>query len=212
MKKFGIYCSGGAGRIIKFYEDDVRKNKYKPAFIYYDGTDKIVKEKLTKFKPDSTHLITLDETEVIVKEINQKVSNDLNYWMKKLKIDYLFCFGNRVLKKPLIIDYKMRIINFHPSLLPAFPGLKAIDQALKSSVQILGNTAHFIDEGIDTGPILLQTVTSRRNYKNYDDVLDLQIPMLQKIWNWLQNDEIEILDGKVNFKNVINHNQIFYSV
>lgn len=211
MKKFGIYCSGGAGRIIKFYQDDVRKNKYKPVFIYYDGTDNVVKEKLAKFKPDLTHLITLDETEVIAKEINQKVSNDLFYWMKKLKVDYLFCFGRRILKDPLNSDYKMKIINFHPSLLPAFPGLKAIDQALNSSVQILGNTAHFIDEGIDTGPILLQTVISRRNYNNYDDVLDLQIPMLQKIWNWLGNDEIEISDGKIKFNNEINHNQIFYS-
>ncbi len=49
-----------------------------------------------------------------------------------------------------------RIINVHPSLLPAFPGVGAIDQALEYGVKVMGVTVHFVDEGVDTGAIILQ--------------------------------------------------------
>ena len=49
-----------------------------------------------------------------------------------------------------------RLVNVHPSLLPAFPGLRAIDQALDYGVKVFGVTVHLVDEGIDTGPILAQ--------------------------------------------------------
>ena len=50
----------------------------------------------------------------------------------------------------------MRILNIHPSLLPAFPGLAAQRQALEYGVRVAGATVHFVDEGVDTGPIVLQ--------------------------------------------------------
>jgi phosphoribosylglycinamide formyltransferase 1 len=49
-----------------------------------------------------------------------------------------------------------RVINVHPALLPAFPGLRAIEQALDYGVKVFGVTVHFVDEGIDSGPIILQ--------------------------------------------------------
>ena len=49
-----------------------------------------------------------------------------------------------------------RVINVHPALLPAFPGIGAIEQALAYGVKVFGVTVHFVDEGVDTGPIILQ--------------------------------------------------------
>lgn len=62
----------------------------------------------------------------------------------------------RMIKSGLLQAYRYRIVNIHPSLLPAFPGLEAWKQALEYGVKITGCTVHFVDEGMDTGPIILQ--------------------------------------------------------
>ena len=62
----------------------------------------------------------------------------------------------RVAKAPLLHAFPGRIMNVHPSLLPAFPGLRAWEQALKHGVKVTGCTVHFVDESVDSGPIVLQ--------------------------------------------------------
>ena len=64
----------------------------------------------------------------------------------------------RVLKKTFLQSFPQRIINIHPSLLPAFPGLEAWKQAIEYGVRFSGCTVHFVEEGVDTGPIILQAV------------------------------------------------------
>ena len=63
----------------------------------------------------------------------------------------------RLLKSPLLEAFPRRIINIHPSLLPAFPGLEAWKQALEAGVPTAGCTVHFVDGGMDTGEILAQS-------------------------------------------------------
>jgi phosphoribosylglycinamide formyltransferase-1 len=62
----------------------------------------------------------------------------------------------RLLSAHFIREFPERILNIHPSLLPAFPGLDAQYQALRHGVKISGCTVHFVDEGLDAGPIILQ--------------------------------------------------------
>jgi phosphoribosylglycinamide formyltransferase-1 len=62
----------------------------------------------------------------------------------------------RVLSAELVRHYRSRILNVHPALLPAFRGLDAQRQALQHGVKVAGATVHFVDEGVDTGPIVLQ--------------------------------------------------------
>jgi phosphoribosylglycinamide formyltransferase-1 len=62
----------------------------------------------------------------------------------------------RILKGPVLEEYSGNVMNIHPSLLPAFPGLHAQRQALEYGVKVAGCTVHYVDKGIDTGPIILQ--------------------------------------------------------
>ncbi len=62
----------------------------------------------------------------------------------------------RVLSPALVSRHANRILNIHPSLLPAFPGAHAVDQALQHGVKVTGVTVHFVDEKVDHGPIIAQ--------------------------------------------------------
>jgi phosphoribosylglycinamide formyltransferase-1 len=62
----------------------------------------------------------------------------------------------RIMSQEFVRHYSMRIMNIHPALLPAFPGLHAQKQALEYGVKVTGCTVHFVDEGMDSGPIILQ--------------------------------------------------------
>ena len=62
----------------------------------------------------------------------------------------------QLLSPSFVERFRNRIINVHPALLPSFPGLDAVGQALEHGVRITGVTVHFVDEGVDSGPIILQ--------------------------------------------------------
>ncbi|MGQ0605718.1 MAG: phosphoribosylglycinamide formyltransferase [Candidatus Nitrosotenuis sp.] len=64
----------------------------------------------------------------------------------------------RIISPEFIAKYKNRILNIHPAILPSFPGLHAQKQALDYGVKYSGCTVHFVDSGVDTGPIILQEI------------------------------------------------------
>lgn len=77
--------------------------------------------------------------------------------LAKRKIDLVVLAGYMKIVSPeLISRYRNRIMNIHPALLPAFPGLHGQKQAFEYGVKVAGATVHFVDEGLDTGPIILQ--------------------------------------------------------
>ena len=69
----------------------------------------------------------------------------------------------RILGAAFVRTWAGRLMNIHPSLLPAFPGLHAQRQALEYGARVAGATVHFVDEGVDTGPIILQSCVSVRD-------------------------------------------------
>ncbi len=74
----------------------------------------------------------------------------------------------RILSPGFLREYKGRVLNIHPALLPAFPGLHAQKQALEYGVKVSGCTVHIVDEGVDTGPILLQRAVNVRTGDSED--------------------------------------------
>jgi phosphoribosylglycinamide formyltransferase-1 len=78
-------------------------------------------------------------------------------WVEAHRADLVVLAGYmQLLSEPFVARFSGRIVNVHPALLPAFPGLDAIGQALAAGVQETGVTVHFVDEGVDTGPTILQ--------------------------------------------------------
>jgi len=85
--------------------------------------------------------------------------SEIVHRLQALDIDVVVLAGYMRLVGPVMLAaYKLRLVNIHPALLPAFTGLHAQRQALDYGVKVSGCTVHFVDEGMDTGPIILQVV------------------------------------------------------
>jgi phosphoribosylglycinamide formyltransferase 1 len=81
----------------------------------------------------------------------------LGDWLEQRGVELVVLAGFMELLGPdFIRRFSGRLVNVHPSLLPAFPGVRAIEQAVEHGVKVTGVTVHFVDEGLDSGPIILQ--------------------------------------------------------
>jgi len=100
------------------------------------------------------------ETGVFTKERHgDRLTRDLAMadWIDSLGADLVVLAGYMQLVSPEFVGrFRGRIVNVHPALLPSFPGLDAIGQAIEHGVRVTGVTVHFVDEGTDTGPVILQ--------------------------------------------------------
>jgi len=78
-------------------------------------------------------------------------------WLAEREVDLIVLAGYMELLSPEFVRrFRNRVVNVHPALLPSFPGLDAVGQALEHGVRVTGVTVHFVDEGVDSGPIILQ--------------------------------------------------------
>ena len=78
-------------------------------------------------------------------------------WLEEHAVEVVVLAGYmHLLTKPFLDRFPERIVNVHPSLLPDFPGARAVEDALAANVETTGVTVHLVDEGLDTGPVLAQ--------------------------------------------------------
>jgi phosphoribosylglycinamide formyltransferase-1 len=78
-------------------------------------------------------------------------------WLEEHGVDLVVLAGfMHLLTEPFLRRFPERIVNVHPSLLPAFPGAHAIDDAIAAGVATTGVTVHLVDEGLDSGPVIVQ--------------------------------------------------------
>jgi phosphoribosylglycinamide formyltransferase-1 len=97
-------------------------------------------------------------------EYDKKIINELEKNGVTAK-NGLVCLAGfmRIISPYFIKKYKNRILNIHPALLPAYPGLNAQKQAIQNGAKFSGCTVHFVDEGVDSGPIIIQSVVKVTN-------------------------------------------------
>jgi phosphoribosylglycinamide formyltransferase-1 len=82
-----------------------------------------------------------------------------------------------LLTPDFLARFPQRVINVHPALLPAFPGVRAIEKALEYGVKVFGVTVHFVDEGVDTGPVIAQRAIELPDATTADEVHDALRPL-----------------------------------
>ncbi len=93
-------------------------------------------------------------------------------WIAGHDVQLVVLAGYMQLLTPAFLGrFPLAVINVHPALLPAFPGLDAVGQALAHGVKVFGVTVHFVDDGVDTGPIVLQRALELPHARTPDDVL-----------------------------------------
>jgi phosphoribosylglycinamide formyltransferase-1 len=95
-------------------------------------------------------------------------------WLAERDVELVVLAGYMaLLTSPLLRRFEGRVVNIHPSLLPAFPGIRAIEQALAYGVKVFGVTVHFVEDdgGVDAGPVLLQRAIELPDADDPDDVL-----------------------------------------
>jgi len=195
---FAFYVSGKASRLNNILTGENKKLLKSTKLVFSD-------DKSNFYIQDSLKANNIDYYLKDYSSITEKTSKSLylsNIMLQKFidyEIDYCFCFGDHLLKGDILIKYKNRIINFHPSILPLNPGRKSIDQAIIKKEFLLGNTAHFINDGVDTGPIIMQNIVSSKKYElfGYEGILKYQIPMLYQIYEWLIAGKIKITNELV---------------
>ena len=118
--------------------------------------------------------------------------------LKEYSIDLICLAGYmRILGEEVIQTFEKKIINIHPSLLPAFPGLNAQKQAIEHGVKFSGCTVHFVDLGVDSGPIILQTVVP---VYDKDDEKSLSKRILEQEHHLYPKAIKMIKESKVNLK------------
>ena len=127
--------------------------------------------------------------------------------LKEFSIDLICLAGYmRILGEEIIQTFEKKIINIHPSLLPAFPGLNAQKQAINHGVKFSGCTVHFVDSGVDSGPIILQTVVPV--YDNDDEkslskrILEQEHYLYPKAIKMIQENKIRLNGRTVTSKTI----------
>jgi len=138
---------------------------------------------------------------------NKEYDKALVLKLKEFSIDLICLAGYmRILGEEVIQTFEKKIINIHPSLLPAFPGLNAQKQAINHGVKFSGCTVHFVDSGVDSGPIILQTVVPV--YDNDDEkslskrILEQEHYLYPKAIKMIQENKIR-LNGKTVTSKII---------
>lgn len=152
MLTIGVLASG-RGSNFQSIIDNIESGfiNAKIALLITDKPDAYALERAKNHKIESLVILPKDFPDK--DSFYSRIADDL----EKMGVDLVILAGfMRVVGKPLIERYPNRIMNIHPALLPSFPGLHGHKDAIDYGVKISGCTVHFVDEGVDTGPIIIQ--------------------------------------------------------
>lgn len=118
------------------------------------GSDKVGAPALERARTSGVETASFPHEGYVDREARDAAMGD---WIEGRGADLVVLAGYmQLLSAPFVARFRNRIVNIHPALLPRFPGLDAIGQALEAGVETTGVTVHYVDEGVDTGPVIVQ--------------------------------------------------------
>jgi phosphoribosylglycinamide formyltransferase 1 len=131
------------------------------------GSDKPDAMALERARQASVETAVFPTAEYADREARDRVLGD---WIEGCEPDLVVLAGYMQLLSPeFVARFRNRVINVHPALLPAFPGIDAVQQAIDHGSKITGVTVHFVDEGVDSGPIILQRPVPVAPSRDWDE-------------------------------------------
>ncbi|WP_404408230.1 phosphoribosylglycinamide formyltransferase [Jeotgalibacillus malaysiensis] len=150
--KFAVFASGN-GSNFEAIAQAVRDGRLKASLVL------LVTDKPGAFAVNRAEALGIDVCALNPKDFSSKAEYEtaILEMLHEKEVEWLVLAGYmRLIGSVLLQAYPKRIVNIHPSLLPAFPGKDALGQAIDSGMKVTGVTIHYVDEGMDTGPVIVQ--------------------------------------------------------
>ena len=158
--------ASGAGTNLQAILDDVHGRD--GVEVVAVGSDKPEAQALERARSAGIETAAFPSAEHSDREARDGAMGD---WLEAQVVELVVLAGYMQLLSPAFVQrFARRLINVHPALLPSFTGLDAIGQALDYGVRVTGVTVHFVDEGVDTGPVLLQRAVTVPPSRNRDEL------------------------------------------
>lgn len=190
MGRIAVFASGNGTNFQSLV--DAQKSNLLAGDITLLISDKPLAFVNTRARYEKIPIFTFDP-----KQYTNKKEYELDIVKKldELEIDYIVLAGYMMLIGPTLLKtFNNRIINLHPSLLPSFRGKNAIGQAIAYGTKYTGVTVHFVDEGMDTGPIIKQKVVNIKD----DDTLETLTERIHQVEHQLLLESLNlVLSGRL---------------
>jgi len=197
MLKIGVLASG-RGTNLQSIIDSIKERKIEAEIevVISDKESAYALKRVAKYGIDSIYINPKDYENK--KDFEQEMIDKLEEYDVELVVMAGFM---RILSPHFVRYYKNRVMNIHPSLLPSFTGLHAQKQALDYGVKLAGCTVHFADEGMDTGPIIIQAAVSVKDDDTEDTLAARILKEEHRIYpeaiRLYSEGQLKLEDGKV---------------
>ena len=191
--KIAVFASGFGSNFEALIE--AQSNGSLPAGIALLVTDKPDCYAVERAKQHHIEIFAFKAKEYASKENYETVLVDL---LKEKGIGLVVLAGYmRIVGDVLLTGYQGRILNIHPSLLPAFPGLHAIEKAYEYGVKVFGVTIHYVDQGVDTGRIIAQDCFKANGNESLEEIENRIHQLEHKLYPVVVRDIIEKLKKEI---------------
>ena len=193
LLKLGILISGN-GSNLQSIIDHIEKGSLK-AIIKIVISNNPDAYGLTRAKKHGIPIVVLKNGDFKNKE---DFDLELLNILKNNSVDLVILAGfMRIITSTILNAFPQKIMNIHPALLPSFPGIHGQKQALEYGVKLSGCTVHFVDEGVDTGPIIIQSAVQVFD----DDTEETLAARILKEEHWIYPQAIQLFaEGKIEIK------------